>query len=373
MSARSLAPRLRRVSLAVLALALVAVTIEILIHHYDPTRVIYKRLKAPSRYTYDEIDPALREVDPRSLIQIETAADVARVRASLIDVIWGRRGFPVDRQPSLVEEDVEDDVFSGLPNLARIDRLTVDMGDDVRSHPLWLHPEEANGRIILYHHGYAGTVHDMAHLIAALVENGYAVLAINLMGYGGTSDTAPSIDGPRVNLHFALDRIESPLRYHFEPVVVGLNHVLGSDRDAAADMIGFSAGGFITAVAAAIDTRIVRSYPVAGVYPIYLRTGQDILVEGPPYYPPMLEAASYLDMFVLGAAGERRRQLQVFNRYDRCCFNNTKGRLYEPAVKEALEKVGLGGGFGVLIDETHADHKISRFAVDALLADLRRP
>ena len=113
--------------------------------------------------------------------------------------------------------------------------------------------------------------------------------------------------------------------------------------------------GFTTAVMAALDQRIRRSDPVAGVYPIYLREGQDILTEGPQYYGPMLKAAGYLDMFVLAVDSRDRRQMQVFNRYDRCCFNNMKGRLYEAAVQKTAAAIG-GGRFDVLIDQTHADH-----------------
>lgn len=51
----------RRTSVACVALGLLVGLVEIAIHHFDPTRVVYKRLKAPDRYLYEEIDPKLRQ------------------------------------------------------------------------------------------------------------------------------------------------------------------------------------------------------------------------------------------------------------------------------------------------------------------------
>ena len=167
-----------------------------------------------------------------------------------------------------------------------------------------------------------------------------------------------------------LDKIELPLRYHFEPLVVGVNHALRVGEYKAVHMVGFSAGAFFTTVMAAIDERIDKSYPIAGVYPIYLREGAEIQPELASYYPPLLAMASYLDLFVLGASGAGRRQFQIFNRYDRCCYNNTKGKLYESVVADAVRGIGVGGGFAVLIDESHADHRISEAALEAVLADM---
>jgi hypothetical protein len=48
--------------------------VEVAIHHYDPTRIVYKRWKAADRYVYDEVAPHLLKIDPRTLI----APDVRR-------------------------------------------------------------------------------------------------------------------------------------------------------------------------------------------------------------------------------------------------------------------------------------------------------
>ena len=74
-------------------------------------------------------------------------------------------------------------------------------------------------------------------------------------------------------------------------------------------------------------------------------------------------------MYVLAAAGESRSLTQIFNRYDRCCYRNTYVRLYEPAVRDAVKAAGQGY-FQAYIDETHADHKVSDWAVERIMETL---
>jgi hypothetical protein len=182
--------------------------------------------------------------------------------------------------------------YSQWDALQAIERLDIMMVPNYIPKVFVFYPAKTNGKLVLYHHGYAGTFNDQHVLIRRLVEAGYSV--------------------------------------------------------------------------AALDPRIVKSYPVAGVLPIGLRHG-DKERAAPQYYPPMLAAASYLDMFVLASDRPGRSQMQFFNRYDRCCFNNVRGKLYEKIVASHAE-----GGFSVLIDETHARHKISSWAFDHILQDMQR-
>ncbi len=356
----------------VTGLTTVGFFVDFLLHGYDPTRVVYKRLKAADRYVYEEVHPRFLETDPRAMITVASTSDAVDKRQRLANAIWGGDGYPVARLPQSVTTGVNEPGFRIAGAVARIDRVAVDMQGDVRSTFAHFHPTAPNGRMVVYHHGYAGTYHDNRRVIERLVAEGYAVMAFNLIAYGGNTAHIRLPDGSVANLHFDLDKINRPLRYHFEPVIAALNYAEQRYDYRSVDMMGFSAGGFTAAVIAALDPRIRRSYPVAGVYPIYLRTGQEAIFNGPQYHRPMLDAANYLDMFVLGVDSPERRQLQVFNRFDRCCFNNVKGRLYEDPVANTAAEIG-GGSFAVLIDETHADHKISDFALDHLIADMARP
>ena len=346
--------------------------IDFLLHGFDPTRVVYKRLKAGDQYLYEAVHPRFLTTDPGALITIRTPGDATERRQRLTAAIWGTGGYPLGRLPGAITRDVDEPGFKHGAAIARIDRVEVDMGNDIRSIFAHFHPARPNGGLVVYHHGYAGTYTDNARVIDRLVAEGYAVMALNLMAYGDNTGALKVADGPDLNLHFDLDKIDRPMRYHFEPVVRALNYAEQSYDYRSIDMMGFSAGGFTTAVVAALDPRIRRSYPIAGVYPIYLRDGQDVLANGPPYYKPMLDAANYLDMFVLGVDSRERRQMQIFNRFDRCCFNNVKGRLYVDPVRGAAAAI-RGGAFDVVIDETHADHKVSNFALDRVVEDMVRP
>lgn len=370
--------RLVRYGLAALiAIAVVFGVGYYLTHHFDPVRVVYKRMKAPDEYRFEKIHPRYLKTDPAALITIASQDDAARVRAAAIDVVWGEIGLPLQGMPESIEENVADERFADLPNLERIDRIRIVMASGVYSNAAHFHPRRGNGRLVLYHHGYAGVFHDVKAVIAGLLGEGYAVIALNFLGYGenwsGAEIYLPRFGWYEMSIHRLLDLVDRPMRYFIEPVVVALNYAERRYGYAAVDMIGFSAGGWTAMVAAALDPRIRRSYPVAGGYPLYLRSGAERNQSArPQYYGPLISAMNYLEMFVLGASGEGRRQLQVFNRFDRCCFRNTLARLYEPAVQAAVERLGPGS-FEVVIDETHADHKISDFALAAILRDLARP
>jgi pimeloyl-ACP methyl ester carboxylesterase len=359
---------------SVAALLLLGGTVEVAIHHYDPTRIIYKRLKADDRYVYEEVHPRFLETDPRALISSETRHDPASVRARLVDLAWGADGYPADQLPQTIEVGVSDHPLPRLAKGVRVDRVRVGMEHNLWSIQYYLHAPQPINRLVLYHHGFGDGMETVTPLLNALLAAGYDVLAIDALGFGSNARSGSIIDssGASAHIFFNLTRIDRPLRFHLEPIVVGLNHALRSRIYLSADMIGFSMGGFLTALAVAIETRISRSYPIAGVYPNYLRTGQEVMTPGPPYYPPLLAVANQLDLFVLGAAGAGRSQLQIFNRFDRCCYNGLRGKLYEDAVREAVAEIPAGGSFAVLLDETHADHRVSRFTIEAVLADLAR-
>ena len=110
---------------------------------------------------------------------------------------------------------------------------------------------------------------------------------------------------------------------------------------------------------------------MASPYPTFLRASP---TSGPTLsrYKPLLDAAGELDLFVLASMGKSRGQLQIYNRFDRCCWRNRIGTLYESAVNDAVGRIGPGG-FRVLIDETHARHKISKYALNVIIEDMERP
>ncbi len=356
------------------------------LYYWDPSRVLVKRLMAEDAYIYEEIAPRFREVPVNELITVKTSSDLSANRNKLVNTLWGNRNYPASRLPDKIINDVSlndegsrcsysaDEetyfasidcsikIFNGIKNLSGIDRLETDVGASYRSVAALFNPIKMNGSVILYHHGYAGTYFSQHVNISRLIEEGYAVLAFNLPGFGDNVDISRSGPLPKNGLQAA--------RWTLEPVIVGLNFITSKYEPDHVAMMGFSAGGWVAQMAAALDTRIHASYIIASPYPLEFRATPQ---SGPVIsrVRELLAEVNYYDLFVLGASGrngEMRNQLQIYNQFDRCCWNNRTALLFELPIKEAVEK--LGGAFEIKIDSTHARHKVSRQALDWVLADL---
>lgn len=346
-----------------------------LTHNVDWARVIYKRYKAENAYVFDEINPMFEKTNPAKLIRIRTRESADRIRQNLTTAIWGPAGLPRDAAAEPYAGNAPDSLRN-LPGVAsiRIWRIPVDLG--YAAYMYVLEPAKPNGRLVVYQHGYAGHVESMTPLFKRLLAAGYTVAASNYPEYG--PNRFPHQNLERFGWYtLSHDRVVSvhphPLRFYIEPVVAFLNTELKGETYKRVDIVGFSAGGWIATLVAAVDSRIARTISVAGGYPMYLRLANFERESPPPQiYGPLLQAANYLEMYVLAAEGEARALTQIFNRYDRCCYRNTLGRLYEPAVRDTV--AGLGAGrFQVLIDETHADHKVSDWAIARILESLSAP
>jgi len=360
-------------SLITLAI-LIAITgvLVYLAQNWDPARVIYKRWKADSPYTYDEIEPALLEYDADSLISVRSEEEVASLRLRIQEAVYGEPGLP-DRLP-IVEELAPEPVrgLTGLPALELVERFEVLFEFDYAATPYHLRPVGWNGETVIYNHGYAGDIGQASPLISELLKAGYAVIAIHFLGYGEI--LLDNVHDPRFgHLTYSNDNIlrfgRNGLRYYIDPAISVINYVTGSLGQDRVTMMGFSAGGWVTTVAAAMDPRIETAISVAGLYPMYVRESTLFGNEAPPphFDPRLLEATNYMDMFVGAGAGEGRHYLQIFNQFDRCCYRNRYGELYEAAVQQAVRDSGPGM-FDVIIDTSHADHKISDWAIEEILA-----
>jgi len=284
-------------------------------YYWDPTRVIWKRWVEKDPYRYEKINPVYLKTNPADLITIRSPEDAKRVRAALIAAVFGPQGLPITKAPAKVEKNLVLDenmvsqkdagpFYAKIGNLAGVDRIFVEIDGAYFAKILHFRPKKGNGRLVLFQNGFGGTgtFNDRKGRIEELVDEGYGVMAFNLPSLGKNNLEERYL--PRYGWYLLdswrlLDLVDYPMRYWFEPVVVALNYGLGKMGYKSADMIGFSMGGWLTMVAAALDTRIRRSYPVAGGYPLYLRSGNEAKESPRPhYYAPMIRAANYLEMFI---------------------------------------------------------------------------
>src|SRR5438477_356802 len=180
---------------------------------------------------------------------------------------------------------------------------------------------------------------------------------------------------------FQTNTIGSPMKYFLEPTAISLNHLKTQSRTGhfpkyrAFHMIGLSGGGWTTTVYAAIDPAIRCSFPVAGTIPLFLRTGGSV-GDREQFESSFYQLAGYPDLYILGAHGRGRKQVQILVRRDDCCFGEAQHdakamgvpyanamREYETRVQTTLKKIGKGS-FHLEIDEKAPSHMISRWAIE---------
>ena len=133
-----------------------------------------------------------------------------------------------------------------------------------------------------------------------------------------------------------------------------------------------------------LDPTIRCSFPVAGTIPLYLRSAGSV-GDREQYEASFYRIAGYPDLYVLGAHGRGRKQVQILVRRDDCCFGQAQHnaqaigmsyadalREYEGRVSATLDKLGRGS-FRLEIDEVAPSHMISHHAIDdIILPELRR-
>jgi hypothetical protein len=326
-------------------------------------------------------------------ITIHSTREVEERRRALIDYLWGKEGFPRKLQPALVLTNVASPV-KNLSHLARVDELRIDLFPGCQGLAYHFIPQRPNAELVVLHHGHACTLDDdsspedvgngLQRTIAGLLHEGYSVLGV-FMPHQRPGDCTGN--------HEAMFKKAltngSPIKYFLEPVAASLNYLKTHDQSdrfpkyRAFHMAGLSGGGWTTTIYAAIDPTIRCSFPVAGSIPLYLRAGGSV-GDREQFEPGFYRLAGYPDLYVLGAAGPDRKQVQILVRRDDCCFGQSQHdmkaagmeyaeamRQYEQSVQSALKSVGPGS-FRLEIDETAPGHMISHHTVEAvILAELR--
>lgn len=307
-------------------------------------------------------------------ITIITPSAVSAKRNLLVHYLWGKAGFPKDKLPSSVKRDAFRP--DNLPNLERVDTLHIDMGNGIKGLSHHFIPKRQNNRLVILHLGHTDNCSfndnlpgepdiGMRRTITRLLAGGFSVLGVYM------PQVTPEDCRWEHDRLFTVATTGSPMKFFLEPTVVSLNYLLRKfPRYRNVSMIGLSGGGWTTTLCAAIDPRIRLSIPVAGTLPLYLRWGVsrgDIEQNYDSFY----QIAGYLDLYVLGSYGPGRKQIQVLNRHDDCCFGESQHnaaeagisfdaaiRQYEARVKGVLKKLG-SGSFQVHIDEKAPRHMIS--------------
>lgn len=300
-----------------------------------------------------------------SKIHITDRVSAQKMRKHLIQFIWGDEGFPKEKLPSKIETDVPSPL-KDLNNLEQVDRMEIDMDYNFQSVAYIFHPAKENGRYTTFHQGHSNYLGAYGGLdtIQTLLGRGYTVLALMMPLFGKNSGPARSHD--EIIAFTKLDLPYDPLKFFLEPVAVARNFMRSNYDLEEAAMIGISGGGWTTILYSAIDPSVKLSIPVAGSLPLHLRKEERDIGDAEQYHTDFYEIAGYPDLYVLGSLGKNRRQAQILNRYDSCCFAGLNYKEYERSVKSALSDLGEGH-FEVFADESHKSHLISEYAINQII------
>jgi len=117
-------------------------------------------------------------------------------------------------------------------------------------------------------------------------------------------------------------------------------------------------------------------FPVAGTLPLYLR-GDHYNHDLEQYFQALYAIAGYKDLYVLGAAGRGRLQVQILNRHDDCCFGEKQHTLealpfseavreYASDVQNTLQHISAGK-FVVYVDDSAQYHQIPSQAIQNII------
>lgn len=357
------------------------------------------------------------QVSDDRVIHIQSPADIERVRTNLIDFIWAQDTLPTGFDELTVTPNVTSP-FGCDVNLAQVDRINVAMGPAQNGTTIngwaWhFTPVNRNNRLAIVHDGHmacssftdnesglSGSALGIQMTVNALLQDGYDVLFVLMPLYVPDQclENHSLLFGPTYT-----PPVGSPIRYFLDTTLQSLNYLESLNTFSEVDMMGLSGGGWTTTLYAAVDPRIVRSFPVAGSIPLHLRgtvtspstPGNSFLGvtagssnecnnlgDEEQYFPDLYSIAGYLDLYVLGSYGVGREQVQILNRNDSCCFGQAQEaypddydgdiRTYELGVRDALRSLGAGH-FRLEVDEASTHHQISRNALhDMILSEINQ-
>ncbi len=317
-------------------------------------------------------------------IKIHTPAEVKAKRLEIINAIWGKKSLP-DRSDVIVTPAITSPL-SPNSSVARVDRIEIPVNARIKegSTPVkdlayLFVPVKRNNRLVMLNPGHTckisnqpGEDYRIEAAIIGLLQSGFDVLAVFMPH---VSETGCDLNHCNV-MNTDPGEGEHPatygLRFFLEPEIVSLNYLLLKTNYKEVNMVGLSGGGWTTNLLAAIDERIKYSFSVAGSMPLYYRS--DASMGDIEQFLPELyrNIAGYPDLYVLGAYGKGRKQVQILNREDDCCFGQKQHdpdrnydsdlKTFETSVKEKLNALDAAGHYYLVIDETAPSHQISEYA-----------
>ncbi len=340
-------------------------------------------------------DAQAAALPPSDEITITNVASLNSKYAALSSHVWGPAGMP-QRGADIVEEpptEIDLPPPPGVRVIRYVIQMPTSLGTWIEVPTYHYIPSTfSKYELVIVNPGHTCSWTDSAYgepqTIQALLADGYAVLATymprqNPIDCWEFSQAHNPLFDPDTGLRPAFG---SPLRYFLEPIRRSLNQIeqdfFGYEKY---HIVGLSGGGWTATLYAALDGSVSVSIPVAGSLPFYMRNPSDWEQEFDATINSFYGIAAYKDLYVMGSFGLGRRQIQVLNRRDDCCFGEDEYaggsppwdqavRAYETQVRNKVGQLG-SGSFRVEINEAtdaglrgHAIHHNA--LVNVILAEL---
>ncbi len=314
-------------------------------------------------------------------IHININEDIPRsidnVRKTLIQILWIDGKLPTEIP--LENGRVDSEQCSGLP-FTESEKLIINMNHGINSTIYLFIPRNPNGNAVIYHQGHSGHFLDKGYnSIKNILADGYAVAGMS-MPLVEPNQQKVSFYGNEIKNHDDMGKYlnipdeSHPVSYFISPVIMVVNYLTERMGYENISMVGISGGGWTTVMSAAVDTRIQRSYSVAGSVPLPHRK-KNLVGEGGDYEQKNMDIyknVSYMDLYIMGSygttpSGLHRREVAIHNDYDPCCYASdiVKQFNYENLVCQ------FGCDFSIIFDGTHSSHSISSFALEVILENMR--
>ena len=341
----------------------------------------YEQMDYVKKITLNEKNEIIKENfyyknNINSLIHINTENDILELKNQLINFIWIDDDFPNSKLPDNIQTNISNPLYDDFTNLKRIDQFNIQMEHEINSISYLFIPESSNNKLIIYHQGHGGDFYKGKDTIQFFLEKNYSVLAFSMPLFGMNDKPLVEISNlgtiqltSHEHFRFLESNNFSPIKFFIEPIAISLNYLDKNHNFLSYDMVGISGGGWTVTLYAAIDDRISQTYSVAGSLPIYLRSITENRGDYEQWLPELYQIANYLDLYIMSSYGEDRKFIQIFNKYDSCCFSGEFYETYENEIKESLFTLNHGD-FDIFLDDTHKTHKISDYALEIIIQSM---
>jgi hypothetical protein len=331
-------------------------------------RIILSEDTSNKKYVMNKF---IYDVDVDSQIHIFNSNDLEKKRSDLINYIWNQELLPTDL-PTEIHQNIYDSNYVDMKNLKQINQIEHKMEFKINSVSYMFIPKISNDKLVIYHQGHGGDFLKGKNTIDFFLNNGFTVLAFSmpLLGINDKPIIHTEEYGTFIlNTHDHLKYLESknfnPIKLFFEPILVSINYLEKNFHYDEYYMVGISGGAWTAMYYSAIDDRITQTYPVAGPYPLFIRSNYNTLGDYETEHTGLLKIVNELETFVLGSHGKDRKFVQIYNKYDSCCWDGDYFNIFEEIVKEKNMKLG-GGYYDVILDDTHHEHIISDHALNLI-------